>query len=732
MNSIASPAAFESLPGKKAAFSDRIVDSLRNGDIEEFSKTSAFAACLFPILEAFGKAGITRQLLEAVPHFARQLDLIDLRNILVNLGYESDPVPAVVGDVGVELYPVLFVGSDEEVMVLTDRRGDSISYFDAGTRQRKTAPAAELRERGTAYLFTNKRTSHGTRQLQANNTEWFATVLSRFKKMIWQLLLVTLVINFTALFVPIFIMIIYDKVIGAGSLASLPMILSGVGILILSDLVLRYQKAKALGAIAGRLDYLIGVETFKQLLFLPPSFTERSTVASQLSRLKQFDSLRDFFTGPSAALALELPFVVLFLGVVAILSGVVAVFPLILLGLYIVIGMLAQPAVNRSVQSAARARTDKQNMLMQTFDGRREIKAIGGETVWRERFRELSGEAVHSNYRAFVASAAMNNVSQALMTMCGVAVLAMGATRVMSGAMSIGALIATMTLVWRVLGPLQGAFLSYAKLQQMLRSIAQINSLMRLKVEKDESNTEIVEEKIQGKLTFDRVSFRYEAGSDPALLGVSFNIEPGEMAAVVGYTGSGKSTLLKLIAGMYRPQAGALLLDGVDLRQFNAMELRRSLAYVPQEVKMFHGTIAQNMRLNNCMATDQMLAVAAEKAGILQDILRLPEGFDTRLGDKSMSRFPPGFMRSLSIARAFCCNAEVVLFDEPGSSLDAESDTRFMRQLNLLKGQHTIVMVSHRPSHIRLADKALLLENGSVKYAGSPDKAIEILMSEKR
>jgi len=497
-------------------------------------------------------------------------------------------------------------------------------------------------------------------------------------------------------------------------------------------LVLRYQKAKALGAIAGRLDYLIGVETFKQLLFLPPSFTERSTVASQLSRLKQFDSLRDFFTGPSAALALELPFVVLFLGVVAILSGAVAVFPLILLGLYIVIGMLAQPAVNRSVQSAARARTDKQNMLMQTFDGRREIKAIGGETVWRERFRELSGEAVHSNYRAFVASAAMNNVSQALMTMCGVAVLAMGATRVMSGAMSIGALIATMTLVWRVLGPLQGAFLSYAKLQQMLRSIAQINSLMRLKVEKDESNTEIVEEKIQGKLTFDRVSFRYEAGSDPALLGVSFNIEPGEMAAVVGYTGSGKSTLLKLIAGMYRPQAGALLLDGVDLRQFNAMELRRSLAYVPQEVKMFHGTIAQNMRLNNCMATDQMLAVAAEKAGILQDILRLPEGFDTRLGDKSMSRFPPGFMRSLSIARAFCCNAEVVLFDEPGSSLDAESDTRFMRQLNLLKGQHTIVMVSHRPSHIRLADKALLLENGSVKYAGSPDKAIEILMSEKR
>lgn len=732
MNTIAFTTSPGAVPGKKAAYSDRIVDALRDGDVQEFSETSAFAACLFPILEAFGKAGITRQLLEAVPHFARQLDLIDLRNILVNLGYESDPIPAVASELGLELYPVLFIAADGDVLVLTDKQNDTISYFDAKLKQKKTAHADQLGKRGTAYLFTNKRTSHGVKQAQASSSGWFGTVLSRFKKMIWQLLLVTLVINFTALFVPIFIMIIYDKVIGSGSLDSLPMILSGVGILIVSDVILRFQKAKALGAIAGRLDYLIGVETFKQLLFLPPAFTEKSTVASQLSRLKQFDALRDFFTGPSAALALELPFVALFLGVVAILAGPVAIIPLVLAGIYIVISILAQPAVDRTVQSAGTARTDKQNMLMQTFDGRREIKAIGGEAVWQERFRELSGEAVHSNYRAFMASAAMTNVSQALMTLCGVMVLAYGSTQVMQGAMSIGALIATMALVWRVLNPIQGVFLSYSKLQQMLKSITQIDSLMRLKVEKEESNTEIVEGKIQGQLTLDRVSFRYDAGSDPALLGVSFSVEPGEMIAIVGYTGSGKSSLLKLMAGMYRPQAGALLLDGVDLRQFNAMELRRSQAYVPQEVKMFHGTIAQNMRLHNCMATDEMLMLAAEKAGILQDILRLPEGFDTRLGDKSVNRYPPGFMRSLSIARAFCCNAEVVLFDEPGSSLDGESDARLMRQLGLLKGQHTIVMVSHRPSHIRLADKAVLLDNGSVKYAGSPDKAIEIMMSEQR
>jgi len=715
---------------RKPAFTDTIVDSLRDGDTESFGQGSAYSACLFPILSALGREGINRELLEAMPHFAEKLDLTDLRNILVNQGFVSDPQTRQINNIPAELYPVLFVADDETPLVLSERDGDTIEFYDTSTRSYRSAPAEVMTQSGTAYLFTDRSPSHGIKQRQ-QPSEWFSTLLARFRGMIWQLLLITGVVNITALCVPLFIMMIYDKVIGARSLDSLPMILSGVGILMLSDLILRYQKARALGAVAGRMDYLIGVETFKQLLLLPPMFTERSTVASQLSRLKQFDSLRDFFTGPTAALVLELPFLVLFLAVVAILGGSIAFIPLGMLLAFIILGVVAEPALQRRVNRAGEARTDKQAMLMQTFDGRREIKAIGGETVWRERFRELSGEAVHSNYRTFIANAFMNNVSQALMTLSGVGVLALGAMKVMNGSMSIGALIATMTLAWRVLTPLQGLFLSFSKLQQMKRSVVQINSLMKLKPEKDESTTELVQGKIQGNLKLSRVSFRYEADRDPALLGVSLEAKRGEMIAVVGYTGSGKSTLLKLIAGMYRPQAGALLLDGIDLRQLNAMELRRSIAYVPQELKMFHGTIAQNMRLNNCMASDEELHAAADKAGILDDILALPDGFNTRLGDKSMNRYPPGFTRSLSIARAFTSRAEVVLLDEPGASLDSASDARFMRQLESLKGQHTVIMVSHRPSHIRLADRAVLLDEGTVKYAGEPANAIEIMMRDE-
>jgi ATP-binding cassette subfamily C protein/ATP-binding cassette subfamily C protein LapB len=294
--------------------------------------------------------------------------------------------------------------------------------------------------------------------------------------------------------------------------------------------------------------------------------------------------------------------------------------------------------------------------------------------------------------------------------------------------MTIGALIATMALVWRVLSPLQSAFLSFFKLQQLTKSIAQINQLMNLKVEQHSGQSSLLLSQLEGYIKVDRVSFRYGPEEDPALLGVSFEARPGEMIAICGNTGAGKSTLIKLIAGMYRPQAGSFSIDELDIRQLNAMDLRRAISYVPQITHMFHGSIAQNMRLNNILATDKDLHDAAEEAGILDDILSLSDGFDTRIGDNTDDHMPPGFLRALSMARAFVNPAKILLLDEPGASLDNESDQRLIAQLKKLKGKHTIIMVSHRPSHIKIADKAILMEQGSVKFTGDADTVINMML----
>ncbi len=706
--------------------SERIADAIRNDAFNEETCDCPYAACLLPLLRALGWKNVVRELIEALPHFASDIDLVDLRNILVEIGYESSPLETTIDQVREELYPCLFVAGSGEVYVLLNRQNETIEYFDAQRQQTLKASCETLKAAGTAYLFTDAHLEAEQHKQRAG--DWFQNLAGRFRKLIIHLFGMTFIINLAALFVPLVIMLIYDKVIGAKSLQALPMILSGAAILIAADFALRYFRANLLGHVAGRIDYLIGVETFKKLLYMPPLNIEQSTIHAQLSQLKQFDSVRDFFTGQTVSVILELPFVLLFLLVIAVLAGPVALVPIVMIAIYIAAGLLLVPRINRKVLRAGFARTAKQRMLLQSLAGRKEIKAIGGESVWKQRFRESSGDAVLANYETFVLNSTMNSFSQAIMSLSGLAVLSLGALQVIEGQMSIGALIATMALVWRVLTPLQGIFLAISRIRQTMKSMRQISQLMKMPEERNSANTGLVLPAIKGRVWLNGVSFRYGPQHNPALMGVSLSIEPGELVAVVGHTGSGKSTLLKLIAGMYVPQGGAIMIDGLDLRQLNIIELRRKIAYAPQETKVFHGTIAQNMRLANGLARDQDLHEAAEKAGILDDILALPEGFDTRLTDNAAEQYPPGFLRALSIARALVSRSKIILFDEPGASLDFDSDQRFIQQLQNLKGQCTLIMVSHRPSHIRLADRAIMMDQGMVKYIGEPEKAISILL----
>lgn len=701
--------------------SEQIADALRHGELKDFNTTSAYAACLHPLLKSLGWRDFNRNLVEALPHFAKTLDLIDLRNILVSLGYDSSPVETSTHKIKEELFPCLFE-ADNEVLVILERNENKTSWYDATKQQYFRGRLPKLK--GTAYLFTDTHQTHGLAKLHKENHNWAFRLASRFRPLIIHLLTMTGLINLITLFVPLFIMVVYDKVIGTHSTESLPYLLAGIVILLLADLVLRNIRARLMGRIAGRLDYLIGVETFQQLLSLPPLYTEKSTVASQLSRLKQFDTLRDFFTGSNASTLLELPFIILFIVVIATLSGPIAFIPVVMIAAYFLFGLFWLPHLKEQVFEAGVARTDKQRVLMQTLTGRQEIKAIGGESVWWERFREISGEAVTANNNTYMANAVMTTVAQAFMTIAGLAVVAVGADAVMQQELTIGALIAIMALVWRVLTPLQNLFLSITKIEQGIKSVQQITQLMKIKPERASGHSGLLLEKLQGHIKVDRVSFRYGPDQDPALLGVSLEVMPGESISIVGNTGSGKSTLLKLIAGMYRPQAGTFTIDDLDIRQLNAIDWRRAIAYVPQETKMFHGTIAQNLRLNNPLASDEMLRKAADEAGILQDIDNLPEGFNSRMGDANTDLMPPGFIRALSMTRAFVSPGQIVLLDEPGASLDDEADAKFQQQMENLKGKKTVIMVSHRPSHIRMTDKAILLEQGVVEFIGSPDEAV--------
>ncbi len=703
---------------------DGLARSFRDARDHEGRELQGLASCLVPLLHALNWYGDMREIIEALPHFADEMDLVDLRNTLVALGYESHAQKTCLCDIDERLLPCLFQDEENgEVCSVLER--DHLKVKVCRNGRTEWLPADTLYRSGTAYFFS--RIEPGTSAEKPHIWGWFGTVLSRFKKSIRTMIVISLFTNLIAVVFPLMIMFIYDRVIGAQSARALPYIIAGIALVLAADVILRGLRSRLMGFIAGRLDYLLGVATFDRILSLPPAYTESAAVSTQLSRIKEFESLRDFFTGPLANVAFELPFSVVILLIIGAIAGPLALVPLITLVLFFLLGAYFIPRARQLSLESGQSSTQKENLLVETLLSMPSIKEAGVEEVWKNRYRNASSAAAAARRRIEVNSAAIDALSHALMILSGVSVLWIGTAAVLNGTMSVGALIATMILSWRILSPLNAGFLAYTKLDQIKKSLKQLNALMRLAPEGNTGKARLLNNQYEGDIEFNRVSFRYTSDSDPSLLGVSFKIHKGQFVSILGTSGAGKSTVLKLIAGLYQPQGGTVTVDGLDLRQVDPRDLRRKIAYVPQQPEVFYGTVAQNLRLSNPTASDEKLRQVTEFVGLLGQIEALPQGFETRLGMGQTEDLAPGFLQRLSIARALVREASILLLDEPGQSLDAAGDAALITLLQSLHGACTIVMVSHRPSHIRLSDVSILMNQGVVEFYGAPDQALSLL-----
>lgn len=706
-------------PASRVQAKPRLGQVLQSGELGGFQAISDVASCLVPLLSALGWAGNHRHLVEALPHFADTLDVQDLRDILANLNYTSRPLRTRLSDIDERLLPCLFIPDDGPALVLLRNHHGEATVFDGGTSTITQIKAT--RRSGTAYFFSPGDDVLSKAPNAAETGQWFGSVARRFRGLVLQMLGITIVTSMMALAVPLFIMIVYDRVITSRSEMTLFYLAAGVGLALAIDFALRVVRARILAYIGARIDMIVGIATFQQIIHLPVTMTERATVGAQVSRLKQFEAVREFFTGPLAGIFLELPFTLLFILVIAIVAGPLAWIPVVLTALFALLGLAIIPSMRRAVAESGDARAQRQGFVIELLTHMRSIKTGASEDVWSQRYRELSARSAVTNFRTTQVSVLVQTVSQVLMTAAGIATMGIGTLLVMAGDLTIGALIASMALVWRVLSPLQLGFLSLTRLEQIRLGLRQINQLMSLKLERQPGNVCRRYRSFKGELTFQRVSLRYLPNAEPALLGAELAVEPGEIVAITGPSSSGKSTLISLVAGLYQAQAGAVLIDGIDIRQLDIEELRAAIAYVPQTCHLFHGTIAQNLRLANPTASDTQLSQAVLEAGLLNDILALPDGFETRLTDQLQRQLPAGLKQRMMLARAYVKDVPIYLMDEPASNLDDEAEAALCRKLQSLRGQTTVLMVTHRPSHMRLADRVVYMQGGRVVMAGPPD-----------
>lgn len=325
----------------------------------------------------------------------------------------------------------------------------------------------------------------------------------------------------------------------------------------------------------------------------------------------------------------------------------------------------------------------------------------------------------------------METLAYVLMMLGGIATISFGVNAVIHQSMTVGALIASMMVIWRIVTPMQLACASITRLQQLVASTKQVERLLSVAPEHSPNIPVPAAHHWQGCITFHRVSLKYAAESEPALLGISFEAKPGQIIAIRGNNGSGKSSILKVALGLYQPQSGSVRLDGVDIRQMDPLTLRQHMAYVPQNVDLFPGTLRENLQLAEPTASDEACLRALHAACAADEFARLPQGLDTIIEGEGATAVSYMFKQRLNLARAYVKLSQIMLFDEPSHSLGTENDKAFSELLAQLRGRCTVLMVTHREDFMRLADTLLVLDKGELTHLGPPDQVITALQGKR-
>ncbi|GBE42659.1 toxin RTX-I translocation ATP-binding protein [bacterium BMS3Bbin10] len=706
----------------------RLGSALAGDKLAKLDDSTPAAACLKPLLLALEWTGQERHLMEALPHLEPLHDIDDLRALLARIRYRTTHRAFRRSELRPGMLPCLFSqGNGDRVSVILGIEPDgSLLTFDGVKKSLVHVPAD--RTRGDVYLVSPIKGDDIFETIHKHG--WVQYAFGRFRRSIYTVFALAFAVNVLALAVPIYVMNVYDKAIGAKSPMTLLFFLIGILIVVAFEMGLRTVRARVIAFLGARFESLVTIAAMQQLLNLPLAMTETAPISAQISRLKQFAGIRDLFVGQLGGALTDLPFVFVFLGAIFLISGPLGFIPLALFVVFLVAAVATVPLTRRRIRLAGDANTRARDFVMELADKRRSVRENGAEEVWIERCKGLFSTYLLRQFKAQQFNTMLQTASQMLVMVTGVSTVSYGAVMALDGNLSVGALIAVIALVWRLLSPIQAIFLGLNQIGQGIDTMKQVNNLMRMQPERRANQMATVGRKYYGHISIVEAGFRYAAQAEAALRGVSLDIPAGQVVAITGNSGAGKSTLLKLVAGLYRPQMGAVRADGLDLRQVDAAEYRQSVAYVPEALDVFYGTVAQNLKLADPEITPEAMQKALAEAGASDFVKSLPEGLDTRIRTVDQRAWTDGRLQQLILARAYVKDCPIYLLDDPGSRLDRAGDEAFIRKIKSLSGRATVLLVTHRPSHMRCADRVVVLDRGQIAADGPPDEVVPALLAQ--
>jgi ATP-binding cassette subfamily C protein LapB len=536
---------------------------------------------------------------------------------------------------------------------------------------------------------------------------WLVEPMRRNKATYIKVALAAAMINIFGLVTSLFTMTVYDRVLPNNATDSLIALSIGLAIVIVFDFMLRTLRAYFVDIAGAQVDREIGEDLFERILRIRLELKKGSTGALA-GLLREFETMRDFFASATLTAVVDVPFILLTLAVIAMIGGKVALVPIVMVPLVILVGWLTQPALDRLSARSLSEGFIKQSVLIETIGAIETVKAAGAGPLLSGRWSEAIEQHSDSSLRQRLVAAIGINTAAAASTISYAGVVIVGAGMIAENELTMGALIACSILSGRAVAPLAQISQLLSRISATKTAYRQLSALMAMPVE-GPSGEALRPSSITGKVEFRSVSFRYPGASEKALNEISFTINAGEHLALLGPVGSGKSTIARLVLGLYPADDGLVLIDGTDVRHFDPDELRRSMGAALQESVLFSGSVRENIALADGAIDDPELIRVAQVSGTHQFMGQIANGYDLRLADRGEG-LSGGQRQSIAIARALAGRPPILVFDEPTSAMDTQTEDALIQRLQVEAADKTMIVITHRPSMLKLVKRIVIVK----------------------
>jgi ATP-binding cassette subfamily C protein LapB len=698
-------------------------------EIEEQQKESPACDRLLRILQFysrhFGKTDNIDILEEALPVYGKTLGFSmferALGDIEIELGF-SQMRPS---EVDSSAMPFIFENSDG-YMVAVDRLKDGrIDVFDpcTGTTSPLEPTIIDGTSTGRVYFVRESRYEEQVKQERLGIPKpksWFYGTLKLNKKLYTQVLIASVVINVFVLTIPMFTMNVYDRIIPNNAVDSLQVLTIGVTLILLFDLIFKLLRSHFIEMAGRRVNVILYSNIFEHVLNLKMDAKPKST-GNFIKNLNAFESVREFFTTSTIALAVDLPFVLLFLVVMFSLGGVLA-----FVSLFFAVGMLVfawfmQKPISKVVEQSHEEESIKHGMLVETVFGLETVKSSRGQkrmrTMWEKSIEKTTYFHEKSQFLTHIVTYVGNMVTQ----ISTVVIVFVGVYLAKEGDATLGTIFAVSILNGRVMAPVMQISGLLMRFDRTMLALKGVESVMQLPLERDRSRNYIVRNRLKGDIELQNVSFAFSEEESNVLQGINFSVREGEKVAIIGRIGSGKSTLIKLINRLHEASEGKVYIDGADVKQLDTALLRSQIGFVPQEPMLFSGTLLENICLADLRVDEEMLAKSVIISGVEEFAKAHANGYDMRI-EEAGANLSGGERQAVTIARALVHDPDVLIFDEPTSAMDNHTERRFKERLKSMIEDKTMILVTHKTSMLDLVDRIVVMDRGKIIADGPRDE----------